>query len=104
MTDAVQIELIRAVAVIPASIGSVAAAWFAYKASVHSKEASAAAKTIESNTDGLSDKLNALTAKSSHAEGVLDEKTRAENELSHVEPALFTRAPDSGEADPKVLP
>ena len=87
MTDAVQIELIRALAVIPASIGSVAAAWFAYKASVHSKEASATAKTIESNTNGLSHQLNALTAKSSHAEGVLDEKIRAEKEASTVEPA-----------------
>jgi hypothetical protein len=86
VTDAVQIELIRALAVIPASIGSVAAAWFSYKSSVHSKEASVSAKTIETQTDGLTDKLNRLTAKSSHAEGVLDEKTRAQAELVDVEP------------------
>lgn len=76
MTDAVQIELIRALAVVPASVGSVAAAWFAYKASTHSKDAMDTAKRTERNTDGLSTQLNELTAKSSHAEGVLDEKAR----------------------------
>lgn len=80
MTDAVQIEMIRAIPACLGSVGAVLAAWFSYRAATHSKEAVDVARKTERNTDGLADQLNALTAKSSHAQGVLDEKTRAEKQ------------------------
>jgi hypothetical protein len=98
VTDAVQIELIRALAVVPASIGGIIGGWFSYKAAVHAKEAVQVSKSIQANTNGLSHALNDLTAKASHAEGVLDEKTRAESEISTVERAISNEAAKSGEA------
>lgn len=87
MTDAVQIELIRAIPMVLASASGTLAAWFSYRASTHSKEAVEVAKSVQVNTNGLTHQLNALTAKASHAEGVLDEKERAASENSDkIEP------------------
>jgi hypothetical protein len=74
MTDAVQIELIRALAIIPGSIGGIVAAWFSYKAAIHAKEAVDVAKNVEQNTNGMSHALNDLTEKSSYAAGRLFER------------------------------
>jgi hypothetical protein len=86
MTDAVQIELIKAVPLIIGSLvgatGSIFAAWFSYKSATHSKEAIDVAKQTEKNTNGISTRLNAITAKAAHAEGVLEERNRAAEELS----------------------
>lgn len=102
MTDAVQIELIRALPLIVGSMvgtfGSIAAAWFSYKAATHSREAIDVARKVEKNTNGLSSQLNAITAKSAHAEGVLDEKIRAAAELAHVE------HPDTADLEQEARP
>jgi hypothetical protein len=87
MTDAVQIELIRAIPMVLASASGTLAAWFSYRAAMHSKQAVDVAKQVQENTNGLTHQLNTLTAKASHAEGVLDEKNRAEAESTYVEPA-----------------
>lgn len=69
MTDAVQIELIRAVPGFAAAVGAVAAAWFSYKSANHSKETLQVATRTEHNTNGLVEKLNLQTAKASRAQG-----------------------------------
>jgi hypothetical protein len=71
MTDAVEIALIGALAGVPTMVGAIAAAWFSYKASTHSREAISVAKETQRNTNGLKDQLVALTKKSSYAEGKL---------------------------------
>ena len=80
MSDAVQIELIRALASVPSALVALAGAWFAYRASSHSKDAAENSKRAELSSNGMSDKLVALASKSAHAEGVLEgEKNREEH-------------------------
>jgi hypothetical protein len=55
----------------------VASAYFAYKAAVISKETKTIAQHTEQNTNHLKDELVALTAKASHAEGVLQGEAAA---------------------------
>lgn len=50
MSDPVQIELIRAIPNCVGTIGAVAAAWFSYKASTHSKDAMDTARRTETLT------------------------------------------------------
>jgi hypothetical protein len=71
MSDAVQIALIGALAGIPSTIGGIAAAYFSYKASQHSREAVNVSRETRANTNGMKDQLVALTKKSSYAEGKL---------------------------------
>jgi hypothetical protein len=65
MSDQVKIALIM---IIP----QLATAFFAYRAAVHSKDASASSKRTEINTNGKMEELLNLTAKSAHAEGKLE--------------------------------
>jgi hypothetical protein len=85
MSDAVQIEIIRTVPLILGTIGAFAAALFSYRAATHSKEAIDVAKKTEKNTNGMSERLNAVTRTAAFAEGVLQERTRvaAEEEAGH---------------------
>jgi len=71
MSDQVIIALIM---VIPQTAG----AWFAYRAAVHSKDASASSKRTEISTNGKMEELLKLTAKSSHAEGKLEGEEKRE--------------------------
>ena len=79
MTDAVAIELIRAVAQIPGAVGGCAAAWFAYRASTHAREAAETSKRAETNSNGIKDQLVNLTAKSSFAAGKLEGENQGEH-------------------------
>jgi hypothetical protein len=87
MTDAVSIALIGALAGIPSTLGGIAAAWFSYKASTHSKEAADTARTTQMQSNGMKDALLSLTAKSSQAVGNLAGRAEltAENEQAVVE-------------------
>ena len=69
LTDAVQIEMIRAVPGFAAAVGAVLAAWFSYRSASHSKETLQVATRTEHNTNGLVEKLNEQTAKASRAQG-----------------------------------
>lgn len=78
MSDPVTIALITACGAIPTAIVGVMSAYFSYKAAITSKETKEIAKHTEQNTNHLKDELVALTAKSSHAEGVKEgEATKA---------------------------
>jgi ABC-type Co2+ transport system permease subunit len=57
---------------IATTIVALAGPWFAYRLAVLSRDM----KTLEKNTNSIKDELVAATRISSHAEGVLDEKTR----------------------------
>ena len=72
MSDAVVIEIIRACALVPTAMAAAASAWFSYRASTYSQRAVKIAKATEENTNHMKDELVALTAKSSHAEGMLE--------------------------------
>jgi hypothetical protein len=71
LSDPVQLALIASLTTI---IPSMVSAFFAYKASVHAKRAVDVAQKTEENTNHMKDELVALTAKSSHAEGVIEGK------------------------------
>lgn len=71
MSDIVTVALISAAST---AVPSLLAAVFSFMASKHAREASETATRTERNTNGKMDQLVALTAKSSHAEGVLEEK------------------------------
>jgi len=72
MSDPVLIEIIRTLSIIPGSIAAVAAAWFSYRASVHSQRAVTVNEETQRQTNGLKDELVSLTAKSSRAQGNLE--------------------------------
>ena len=76
MTDAVKIAVIGMLGTAAPSLMS---AWFSYRASKHAARAVAVAEHTEENTNHMKDELVALTAKSSHAEGVLEGKKDKEN-------------------------
>jgi hypothetical protein len=80
MTDAVQIEMIRAIPGFAGAVGAVAAAWFSYRASTHSKQTLDVATRTEHNTNGLVEKLNLATAKVSRAEGNLEGRAELKQE------------------------
>lgn len=81
MSDSVQLALIAsATTVIP----SVVSAFFAYRASVHSKKALEVAKLTEVNTNGMKTELVDLTAKASHAEGLLQGQQDAATERDNI--------------------
>jgi hypothetical protein len=71
MSDTVQLALIASMTTV---IPSALATFFSYRASVHSKKAAELAEDTRRNTDGMKDELVNLTAKASHAEGVLEGK------------------------------
>jgi hypothetical protein len=71
MSDAVEIALIG---LCTNALPALASAFFAYRASVHSARTLIVAETTEKNTNNMKDELVALTAKSSHAAGVLEGK------------------------------
>jgi hypothetical protein len=77
MSDPVIIALITACAAIPSTIGGIVAAYFAYKSAVASKATLKVSEHTEANTNHMKDELVALTAKSSHAAGVLEGKQDA---------------------------
>jgi hypothetical protein len=82
MTEAAQIELIKAT---PAYVGSIAAvlgAWFAYRAGSHAKDAAENSKTAAKNSDGMKEQLLRLTETSAHAEGKLEGKAEQKQESS----------------------
>ena len=72
MSDPVLVAIITAAATVPGSIIAALAAFFAYRASDRAKDAVAISLKTEINTNHMKDELVALTAKSSHAEGVLE--------------------------------
>lgn len=74
MSDQVIMTIVQACSNVPMAIAAIAAGWFSYKAAEHSKEAAQTAKEVAKNTDGITTKLVELTAKASHAEGVLEAK------------------------------
>lgn len=78
MSDPVAIAIIAACGTIPPSIVGLVSAFFAYKASAHSRAALEVARQTEANTNHMKDELVAITRVSAHAEGVLEEKKRTE--------------------------
>lgn len=77
MSDNVVIAIAKAAETLPGAIASVAAAYFAYRAATTAKASLEVSKHTEANTNHLKDELVALTAKSSHAEGLLQGQTEA---------------------------
>ena len=73
MSDIITVALIGACST---AVPSMISAFFSYRASVHAKNANDTAKRTEINTNGKMEQLVALTAKSSKAEGVLEELNR----------------------------
>jgi len=80
MTDAVQIELIHTIPGIAAAFGAVAAAWFSYKSSDHSKKTLEVATRTEHNTNGLVEKLTQATASASRAQGNVEGRAELKEE------------------------
>jgi hypothetical protein len=70
MSDPVATALITALSTIPTAIAAFFSAWFAYRASVHSKKTAKVAEQTERNTNSMKDELVALTRKEAHAAGV----------------------------------
>jgi hypothetical protein len=77
MSDVVKVALISAAST---ALPSLLAAFFSYRASRHAKLAVQIATQTEENTNHMKDELVALTAKSSHAEGVLEGKSQQESQ------------------------
>lgn len=74
MSDPVAIALIGLARDVGVLVPSVIAAWFAYRASVHAKDASESSKETATNTNGIKDNLVALTDKEAYARGKFDQK------------------------------
>lgn len=84
MSDAVLTEAIRLGGQVVTAFSALIGAWFAFKASQHSRmaldssqEAVQVARHTEQNTNHMKDELVALTAKASHAEGVKEGEANA---------------------------
>jgi hypothetical protein len=72
MTDARFQAIITACSTIPTAAAAILSAWFAYRSAQLSRSTLDVSRETRTATNGMSSKLVALTAKSSHAEGLLE--------------------------------
>ena len=72
VSDAVATSLISGIA---SCFCSIVAAYFAFRAKVHSEAAVVIAKHTEENTNHMKDELVAITRTAAHAEGVIEGKS-----------------------------
>ncbi len=88
MSDVVKLALIElakvALQVIAPAITGLFAVYFSYRAAMHAKEGLAITKDIKQQTNGLTDKLVAVTSIASEARGNL--AGRAEQKMEDAKP------------------